>query len=111
MSEVLRDVRCPHCGVRLAMHIEIRSGWVERKCRKCGETFHAGARRGAGNIIVLQCAGVRRHVIGEASGDWTGSYTTACNSCRPPVETTVERFDRLGPASSRTSASEVAIGA
>lgn len=87
MAVRLTDCRCGGVGCTgplLAKVIDVRSGWIERKCRKCGKVLHVGnARRDGEPTIKLRCGGTEhRHPLAFASADWRGTATVYCDRCK-----------------------------
>ena len=79
------DWRCSNCnGAILARSVNVESGWIERKCRKCGRTAHVGAERGKETDVEVKCSGAsgHTHTLARASKDWRGTVTIWCDRCK-----------------------------
>ena len=81
------DWRCSNgsCnGAVLANVVNVETGWIERKCRKCGWTAHVGSERGKEAEVEIKCSGSsgHRHTLARASSNWRGTVTIWCDRCK-----------------------------
>lgn len=93
MGVRITDWRCanPRCTAPvLAKAVRLESGWLERKCRKCGRVAHAGDERGDEATVELRCTPVTEHthLLAVASANWRGTATIACDRCKTETNLT-----------------------
>lgn len=86
MGVRVTDWRCGNgqcTGAVLAKSVSLESGWVERKCRKCGQVAHIGDRRGNEAAVELKCQGTaHRHTLAMGSTHWRGIAVIYCDRCK-----------------------------
>jgi len=93
-------------GAILANVVNVESGWIERKCRKCGKTAHVGTERGREPAIDVKCNGDSgyTHVIALASNNWRGAITIRCDRCK--TESTIHAATMASEPQRSVAASE-----